>query len=243
MKKIFIVNLVFAVVITLGIGSVAHAQSSGNFSARIATAQCVINGTDGSLSGGLIHNLLSTKIKTPNSGQTALLIRPSLLTGLFTKTKVDNTTLNGTATAIAGVRVRVLIDDKVVAPGTPVGCNVNGTCEGGILGDDAGWVYYDKRFQQLSTNIPSFLGADCNPDPAIIEPCNIALILSTLNMNSSDFVVGDVGGGDHTLTVEWQLEASSAQANQAACVGPGVLTVEQVKTFSTGGGIDITANN
>jgi hypothetical protein len=55
-----------------------------------------------------------------------------------------------------------------------------------------------------------------------------------------DFVVGDVGGGDHTLKVEWQFEDSDSNlSNAAACVGPGVLTVQQVKTFQTGGGIDI----
>lgn len=234
MKKIAIVSCSFALAILLGLGSVVYAQSSGNFSARIATAQCVINDTTGELSGGLTNTLLETTIKTPNSGQTALVIRPSLLTGLFTRTKVDNTTALGSATAIAGVRVRVLIDGKVVAPGTPVGA---------IAGDEDGWIYYDKRFQKLSSNIPSFLGADCNADPLIIEPCYIELILSTLNAGSFDFVVADVGGGDHTLKVEWELIPTAATANEAACVGPGVLTVQQVKTFSTGGGIVITPDN
>jgi len=88
------------------------------------------------------------------------------------------------------------------------------------------------------------LGADCNPSPDIAEPCCIQLILSTLSAHSFDFVVGDVGGGDHTLTVQWEFELSSAAPNDAtACVGPGVLTVQQVKTFATGGGIVITPDN
>jgi len=53
-----------------------------------------------------------------------------------------------------------------------------------------------------------------------------------------DFVVGDVGGGEHTLRVEWSFENSdAAEGNAPTCVGPGVLTVQQVKTFSTGCGI------
>jgi hypothetical protein len=36
---------------------------------------------------------------------------------------------------------------------------------------------------------------------------------------------------------------TSQTADQAACVGPGVLTVQQVKTFSTGGGIIVTDGN
>src|SRR5262245_59923083 len=95
------------------------AASSGNFSARIATTQCAINNQTGLLTGGLPNKLLSTTIQTPGSGQTALVIRPSLVTGLFTKTKVDN--LNTATSSIAGVKVRVLIDGKVVAPGLPVG--------------------------------------------------------------------------------------------------------------------------
>jgi hypothetical protein len=42
------------------------------------------------------------------------------------------------------------------------------------------------------------------------------------------------------VKVEWQFEDSDGTGgNAAACVGPGVLTVTQVKTFATGGGIVI----
>jgi hypothetical protein len=213
-------------------GGAALAQSSGNFSARIATMQCAINGDTGTVSGGLGGTVLETTIQTPNSSQTALLIRPSLDIGLFTRTHVPNSLQS--ATALAGVEVRVLIDGNVVAPGEPVGA---------AAGPDDGWVTFDKRFQQLRTNIPSFLGPDCNPDPAVIEPCSIELVLSTLSMHSGDFVAGNVGGGSHAVRAEWRLVPTSPTADQAACVGPGVLTVEQVKTFSTGGGIVITATN
>ena len=209
------------------------AASSGNFTARVATTQCEINGQNGSLSGGLTNKLLSTTIQTPAAGSTALLIRPSLVTGLFTRTKVDD--INTTATSIAGVKVRVLIDGKVVAPGVSVGA---------VAGVNDGWIYFDKRFQQLSTNVTSFLGTACDdPITPLIEPCFIQLILSTLNANSFDFVVGDVGVGAHTLTVEWDFETTGAPGDAAACVGPGLLTVTQVKTFSTGSGIVITDNN
>jgi hypothetical protein len=211
---------------------VAFAQSSGNFAAAVATMQCEINEETGTISGGLGGTVLETTIQTPNSGQTALLIRPSLDIGLFTRTRVPNTLQ--VATAGAGVEVRVLIDGKVVAPGTPVGA---------VAGPDDGWVTYDKRFQQLRTNIPSFLGEDCNPDPTVVEPCFIELILSTVSMHSGDFVAGAVGGGSHAVKVEWRFVPTSQTADQAACVGPGVLTVQQVKTFSTGGGIVITSTN
>ena len=215
----------------LALSGAAFAQSSGNFSATVATLQCGLNQTTGTISGGLGGTVLDTTIQTPNSGQTALLIRPSLDIGLFTRTRVSN--VLQVAAAAAGVKVRVLIDGKVVAPGTPVGA---------AAGPGDGWVVFDQRFQQLRSNLASFLGDDCNPDPSVIEPCFAELVLSTLSMHSGDFVAGAVGGGNHAVRVEWQFEPTSATADQAACVGPGVVTVQQVKTFSTGGGIVITNN-
>ena len=56
--------------------------------------------------------------------------------------------------------------------------------------------------------------------------CSLDLILSTLSMNSGDFVVGNVGEGTHALKVEWRFEDSDgAGGNAAACVGPATLTV------------------
>ena len=54
------------VMLTAGIVS---AQSSGNFSARIATMKCELNQVTGVLSGGLGGTILETNIQTPNSSQ------------------------------------------------------------------------------------------------------------------------------------------------------------------------------
>ncbi len=237
------VSIVFALAI-LFIGSVAFAQSSGNFSARVNTTKCLIDDTDGSLSTGIGATMLTTTIKTPDSKWTALVIRPSLVSGLFTKTRVTDEV--STSTASAGLQVRVLLDNKVVAPGTPVGCDVTikqELCPGTqIKGIDAGWVYYDKRWQQINQNFLSIIKQ--LSDTAGITPAGglyLELILSTLSAHSLDYVVEDVGGGTHDLVVEWKFEDSDATgSNAAACVGPAVVTVEQVKTFSSGGGIEIT---
>ena len=79
----------------------------------------VVKDGTGALTGGLTGTLLETTIRTPNSQSTALDIRPSMVTGLFTKTKVPAD--SSIATAVAGVRVRVLLDGKIVLPGTPAG--------------------------------------------------------------------------------------------------------------------------
>ena len=227
MKKIVVSGMVFGLALLFSL-SMAFAQSSGNFAAKIATAQCLIDNQTGTLSGGIGGTLLETTLKTPNSGSTALVIRPSLVSGLYTNTKVTETITS--ATAFAGLQVRVLIDGKVVAPGTPVGV---------LAGPDDGWIYYNKRWQQINQNFLSVI-ADVADATGIVtdEELFLEFILSTLSANSMDFVTGDVGVGAHTLRVEWRFEDSDGTGgNAAACVGPGVLTVQQVKTFSTGGGI------
>ena len=229
MKKSIITNLALGLTILLCIGSVAYAESSGNFSSGVNTTKCLIDNAAGTLTGGIGDTFLQTTLRTPNYQWTALVILPSLVTGLFTKNRVDTTTTQ--STAYVGVKVRVLIDNKVVAPGTPIGADVKIPANA-----DAGWVYYDKRWQQVIANLFNQIAA-CVTAPTI---CNLELILSTLSAHSMDIVVGDVGGGDHTLKVEWQFEDSDGNlGNAAACVDPGILTVQQVKTFQTGGGIEI----
>jgi len=221
--------------------TVAKGQSSGNFAARIGTSQCVVNNTTGALTGGLTVTSLQTTIRTPNSSTTALDIRPSMVTGLFTRTKV--TSDSSTATAVAGVKVRVLLDGRIVAPGTPAGNRPTDGLPGNLAddgnNDNDGWVAYNKRFQQLSTNIFGGLPVDCDPVADGVQPCFLELILSTLTATSLDWIAGDVGGGDHSVKVEWMLQPTSPSADEAACVGPGVLTVTQVKAFSQSGGIVI----
>lgn len=214
--------------VALLLSGLAFAQSSGNFAAKVDTTKCLIDNGDGSLNGQGA-TVLETTIKTPNSSQTALVIRPSLVTGLYTKNRVSDEV--DTATAWSGVRVRVCLDGKVVAPGTPVGAN----CD---PGDNDGWIYYDKRWVQVSQNFLNQIDA-CN-NVANSEECFLQIVISTLSAHSFDFVIGDVGGGTHTVKAEWQFEDSDGTGgNAAACSGPAVVTVTQVKTFQQSGGIDI----
>src|SRR5262249_37132064 len=67
------------------------------------------------LSGGTTLTSLTADIRTPNGQGTTLLIRPSLDTGLFTRTSLSTTVDN--ATADAGIQVCVFVDP--VVSGTP----------------------------------------------------------------------------------------------------------------------------
>ncbi len=208
MKKLCLTTLA-ALLLTAS----AFAQSSGNFSATIAKTQCAID-SNGILTGGLTQTSLSSTVQTPNSSQTALLIRPSLVTGLFTDTNLSSGGGSNKSTANAAVNVKVTIDGNPVAPATTTNPS----------------IVFDQRFQALSSNILSQITCVAN---STTVPCFIDLLLSTLSAHSFDFVAPSVGGGSHLLKVEWTLDMSGTNGGTAAaCVGPGVITVQQVKNFS-----------
>lgn len=186
------------------------AQSSGSFSANVATTQCTMSQTNGGLSGGLGQKgLLTTTVQTPNSSQTALLIRPSLVTGLYTDTKLSGTQTS--ATSLANVTVYVTLDGSPVAPAT--------TANPGVI--------FDSRLQQLNSNLTTAISMlSSGTISAYLE-----LILSTLSAHSFDFVAPNVGGGAHTISVAWTVTGTATNGTWAGCVGPGVLTVQQVKNF------------
>lgn len=218
----------------------AHAQSSGNFAASINNTQCTVNRLSGALLGGTTEadenggTLLSTTIQTPNSSQTALVITPSLVTGLYTNTLVTESAPESSRGA--AVVVKVTLDGKPVQPAT--------TATPGVI--------YEERFQQLSTNLFSHV-EECRDDNTQTgdEECNIDFALSTLSAHAFNFIAPSVGGGNHTLKVEWEFQCygndgeevpctTAYTANTAgACAGPGTVTVQQVKAFSQSGGIKV----
>jgi hypothetical protein len=239
MKKIYVtlaICMLFAVS--------AMAQSSGNFGASGTNAACAI-GAGGSFSGGTGVNLLTTTVKTSNGNGVTLDIRPTLVTGLFTDTKISATI--PTASADVGIQVCVTID--------------GGTA--GLLSPSC--VTYNQRFQQLSSQLFSVItecalspttiacttNADCSSvtdgfcnitNPTATPPsgfcatanplCNLDLILSTLSANSFDYIA-QVPNGSHNVQVTWSVIGAGASAGSdvASCVGPGVLTVTQVHNF------------
>ena len=216
MKKLFVLVAIGALSAT-----VAFAQSSGSFNAAGTNAACAI-GVGGAFNGGNAVELLTTTVQNSNGQGVTLLIRPSLVTGLFTDTKI--TTTIPIASADIGIQVCVTIDGKTDGLLTPA-------C-----------VTYDQRFQQISSNLFSAiegLGGVCtNPDTGLPEECNFDLILSTLSSHSYDFVA-QVPQGSHTIEATWSTigagVSNNANAHVASCVGPGVLTVTQTKVFKQNG--------
>jgi hypothetical protein len=245
MKKVLNVSTSAVCLLALATGA-ALAQSSGNFSAAGSAAACEI-GDGGVLSGGItVLTLPVANISTSNGNGVTLDIRPSLVTGLFTKTKIDTSV--STASADVGIKVCVAVDGSGA----------------GILPTDC--VIYDQRFQQISSALFSQLaacqlvtsticnatadcptGGTCNipagattgtctaPNPL----CNFDLILSTLSAHSFDFVVPVGIGKPHKITTSWKTVGAGTvgNSNVASCVGPGIVTVTQVKLFNNSGSL------
>jgi hypothetical protein len=52
-----------------------------------------------------------------------------------------------------------------------------------------------------------------------------------------NFYVSNLTPGTHTIRVTWGIVEGTS--GEAACVGPGTLTVEQVKNFNFNSGINL----
>ncbi|MBZ5544283.1 MAG: hypothetical protein LAO07_11485 [Acidobacteriia bacterium] len=241
MKKTLLLIAVGVITSTLAFG-----QSSGSFNAAGTSAACAI-GTGGHFNDGVGDvSLLTTTVKTSSGSGVTLLIRPSLVTGLFTDTKISTTVPS--ASADIGIQVCVTVDGS-----------------GTVVKPDS-CVIYDERFQQISSNLFSQLAectqaptgtactsdADCSglgtgftcsipaggtsgvcvgPNPL----CDFDLILSTLSAHSFDFVA-QVPNGNHTVRASWSTIGEGVRADHTeSCVGPGVLTVTQTKVFQQNG--------
>jgi hypothetical protein len=228
------------------IAPAAFAQSNGNFSASGSSTACAIGG-GGVLSGGIVASSFTANISTSNGSGNTLDIRPSLVTGLFTDTKIS--TSISTASADVGIQVCVQVDGSST----------------GIL--PAPCVIYDERFQQISSQLFSQLSAcqlvtstvctttaDCPTGDTCNNPtggtgagictapnplCNFDLILSTLSAHSFDFVVPVGIGKPHVVTTTWSTIGAGVvgDSHVASCVGPGIVTVTQVKTFNNSGSL------
>lgn len=217
----------------------ALAQSSGNIASDSFTTVCEILGNKGGTltcinpangeptscptlsggSGGSIGTpLLTATIQTPSGSGTGLVITPSLDTGLYTDTKISSTSgiLTGSDSAETGLLVQVTVD------GNPVDPEVSSTDTTDFPGGISG-VMYDQRFQQLSaTNLAC----------ANTTGCSIELTLSSLAAHSFNFIAPNLTQGNHMVNVYAQLvNPPSSTNNTMACVGPGSLTVVQVKGF------------
>ncbi|HKC93495.1 MAG TPA: hypothetical protein VKB81_05685 [Nitrospira sp.] len=190
------------------------AQSSGSFSASYGATQCAIMG-NGSLTTGISGNSLPpVTVKVSSGSGVALVITPSFVTGLYTNNKLNQTNSTTGSTQNVGLLMKVMVDGSTqyVIP------------ELGSTG-----VIYDQRFMQVTASFLSGL-ATC------VNDC-FTIVQSTLAAHSFNFYVSNLTPGTHTISVSWDIVGGGN--GEGTCVGPGTLTVEQVKNFSFNSGINL----
>src|SRR5436190_10923901 len=164
MKKTF----TFVLCVLAFASGLASAQS-GNFSASGTSASCVI-GNGGLLSGGTTLHSFTTNIATNTGSGLTLDIRPALVTGLFTKTKIDTTV--SSASADLGIQVCVNVDGSAT----------------GVLPQSC--VTFDEQFQQISSQLFSQLAA-C----ALVTTTTTCTTTSDCSALGSTYVCNNPTGG------------------------------------------------
>jgi len=181
------------------------AQSSGSFSASYGKTECGITDSNGMLTGGITDSSLPpVTVKVSSGNGVALVITPSFVTGLYTNNKLNSSQTNSIANV--GLRMKVMVDGSTTSVIPELG--------------SAG-VIYDQRFMQVTASFLSGLDT-------CVDDC-FTMVQSTLGARSFNFYVSNLTPGTHTITVSWDVVGGGT--GTGTCVGPGTLTVEQVKNF------------
>jgi len=144
-------------------------------------------------------------VKVSSGNGVALVITPSLVTGLYTQNKLNQLTTSSTQNV--GLRVKVLVDNSTATVVPEIGSN---------------GVIYDQRFMQVNASFLSGL-------TTCLNDC-FTMFQSTLAAHSVNFYVSNLTPGTQTIKVSWDIEGGGN--GEGTCVGPGTLTVEQVKNFT-----------
>lgn len=179
--------------------------------------------------------ILSTSLHMPSNQ--SILITPSLETGLYTDTQVSGKNgATSSATAIAGIRIRCLVDGKIAIPSA--------------AGDEG--VVYDYRLQQLTATLGGVINLPtCGFDPVTgLFNCTVTdemidLLIDTMSAHSFSFIFPNVSAGDHTVVVQALIDTqtsatttdpslATATATAYASIGLGSLTAEDVGLVNDG---------
>jgi len=214
MMRTFAFMLTIVFVAALFGTTAVFAQSSGSFSASYNPTQCAITDGDGTFtSKGITGNSLPpVTVKVSSGSGVALVITPSFVTGLYTNNKLNSN--QTTSTQNIGLRMKVTVD----------GVTTNVIPEMGGPG-----VIYDQRFIQVTAGFLSSLQSCIDSTNSSTPTDCFTLVQSTLSAHSFNFYVPNLTPGMHTISVSWDILGGTS--GEATCVGPGTLTVEQVKNF------------
>ena len=251
------VTLCLSILLLTLTASVAFAQGTPSSKATAAintSVGCVVRGTSNIgdpvpidchdiFSGNSVNvtpdnfaEIMKTTVKVSNSQ--SLFVSPSLVTGLYTNTRVKGSPgTTSTATAMGGVYMRAVLKDgagNVVKVAYPVA-----VCTPDILGCQADsnnnfGVILDSRVQTLTQTI-----SDCVVNAGTVTgtctfDSTIGLILQTTSAHTFNLIFPSVGVGTYTVSIQAAVKADgtiggTATAIGAAAFGLGSVTVESVR--------------
>ncbi len=216
----YVLGTVVTSLCLLLVSGVALAQSSGSFNYSYDTTACTDIG--GLLGGGTSHTALETTMKVSSGSGVALVIRPSAVTGLLTDVSLSGKL----GDAISSGQAQEAITFGVTV--TPLSGQAAPTVIPG------GPVTYDDRFISISTNLFGLLSV-CTAS----NPCTFNFNETTLSAHSYDYVVTGLSSGQYGIKVTWSASNTGtvAPSTAMACVGPVVITAQQVKIFQQSTGI------
>jgi len=146
----------------------------------------------------------------------------STVVGLYTSTQVkgNNSGAASSATATAGVHVRVLLDNVIYAFPDKLGAGID----------------FDNRVQTLTANLGNIFTSACalSSTTCTLTPEQITLILNTSSAHAFNFVLLNVGSGTHTVDVQVLADTNSSEmtggvAIAGAAYGPASVTIDEVR--------------
>ena len=227
MKKLSIVCLAVVMAVVFGYGSAFAATAK-------ATAKC--GEVYAVPSDGVWTDILDPMyIHVPQGNE--VFIDVALECGLTTDTTVLSRALaKAVADAEAVVKIRVLVDGMVAAPGYE---EIYDEISGELLDD--GGIIFARRHQTL---IAKFAGADTDEDGTVDTDEMLRLILDTMNANSFNFISANLDQGTYTIKVQAKLEytktagyplgdpgidPATTSGAATAYMGRGSVTVECVR--------------
>ncbi len=219
-------------------GAAVCAASNSGFSGSQNFQPCV--DTSGN---GQWFTVMNAPVKA--STNKTLFASPSLVTGLYTNTQVkgNNTTASSeTATAVASVAVRVLLDCSNCADPGKAQVGAATYAMAGLPDSGGSGVIFDARIQQLTATLGQAITTSCltfNSTTGLSNTCSpevIDLILATTSAHTFNFILPQVGAGNHVVTIQARLDAGNICYNDSGavvtCSSTDVVNTAQASSVS-----------
>ena len=170
-----------------------------------------------SSNNGQWFTVMNASVKT--STNKTLFVSPSLVTGIYTNTQVKGNGTSQTATAVASVAVRVLLDcANCVAVGSAQTVPALFPAGAGFPDQSGSGIVFDARIQQLTAVLGQAITSTCIADITTCSQELVGLILSTTSAHTFNFILPEVGAGQHTITVQARLDAGNICYNNNGAI-------------------------